>query len=145
MDADLSTPMSQLDRLEEQLDAGHDVAIGSRGLPGSDLVQRQALAREHMGKMFNRMVCLLVLDGFKDTQCGFKLFTAEAAKHLFGGSTLDGFAFDVELLLLARDRYRVAEVPVVWAHSPESRVSPIRDAFKMFTDLIALRRIRPSL
>lgn len=143
MDADLATPIEELEKLEPFLDQGYDVAIGSRGLAASDIRKRQPFPRELMGRTFNVIVRSLLLGGFRDTQCGFKLFTRDAARDLFGAQTLDGFAFDVEVLLLAKDRgYRIREVPVVWYHAPNSKVSPITDASRMFADLLRLRAKR---
>ena len=146
MDADLSTPIEELHKLWAALDAGADVAIGSRGLPDSDLVRRQSPLRERMGKTFNLIVRSLLVGGFSDTQCGFKLFSAAAAEDLFSRATVDRFAFDVEILLLALERYEVREIPVCWENSPLSRVSPGRDALQMFLDVVRLRlrRGRPS-
>jgi len=138
-DADLATPIEELAKLEARLDDGADVAIASRALPGSDVRTRQHPMRELMGKTFNLVVRTLVLGGIKDTQCGFKLFTRAAAHDLFGRATVDGFAFDVELLWLARGRYRIDEVPVVWHHVEESKVSPGTDAMRMFADIVRLR------
>jgi dolichyl-phosphate beta-glucosyltransferase len=138
-DADLSAPIEELDKLAAQLDRGADIAIGSRALDSSDIKVRQHPMREMMGRTFNRMVQLLVLGGIKDTQCGFKLFTRAAAQDLFGRATVDGFAFDVEILWLAREHYKVVEVPVVWRHVDESKVSPGIDAARMFVDIVKLR------
>lgn len=143
MDADLSTPIEELEKLEPFLDEGYDVVIGSRGLAESDIRERQPFPREFMGRTFNLIVRSLLLGGFRDTQCGFKLFARDAARALFEAQTLDGFAFDVEVLLMARDRgYRIREVPVVWYHSPNSKVSPVTDASRMFVDLLRLRARR---
>jgi len=140
MDADLATPIEELENLLVHARDGADVVLGSRGLPDSDIRQRQPRLRELMGRGFNVLVRTLLLGGFHDTQCGFKLFTRAAAKDLFEHQTLDGFAFDVEVLLLAKDRgYRIREVPVVWYHAANSKVSPLSDATKMFTDLVKLR------
>lgn len=140
MDADLATPIEELDTLLVWARQGYEVVIGSRGLPESDIRQRQPPAREAMGRIFNLLVRSALLGGFKDTQCGFKLFEREAARDLFSRQTLDGFAFDVEVLLLARDRgYRIREVPVVWYHAPNSKVSPVSDATKMLGDIVMLR------
>lgn len=139
MDADLATPMAELAKLEHALDAGADIAIGSRSLRGSNLLVRQHPAREAMGRTFNLLVKAAGLSGIQDTQCGFKLFTRAAAQQLFGEARIDRFAFDVELLLLARGRFRVVEVPVAWRHVAESRVSPLRDASRMAWDLARLR------
>ena len=138
-DADLATPIEELAKLEAALAGGADIAIGSRALAGSDIRVRQHPARELMGRTFNTLVRALVMNGIKDTQCGFKLFTAAAARDLFSRATIDGFAFDVELLWLARGRYRIAEVPVVWRHVAESKVSPGIDAARMLLDIIKLR------
>jgi glycosyltransferase involved in cell wall biosynthesis len=138
-DADLATPIEELVKLEAALDEGADIAIASRGLPGSDIRVRQHPARELMGRTFNAFVRIAMLGGIHDTQCGFKLFTREAARDLFARATVDGFAFDVELLWLARGRYRVSEVPVVWRHVEESKVSPGIDAARMLVDLGRIR------
>ena len=138
-DADLATPIEELAKLEAALAAGADVAIGSRAIAGADIRVRQHPARELMGRTFNALVRTLVMGGIKDTQCGFKLFTAAACTDLFAQTTIDGFAFDVEVLWLARNRYRIAEVPVVWRHVGDSKVSPGIDAARMLADIIKLR------
>jgi dolichyl-phosphate beta-glucosyltransferase len=138
-DADLATPIEELDKLAAELDRGADVAIASRALDRTLIETRQHPMRELMGRTFNGIVRMLVLGGIKDTQCGFKLFTRTAAQDLFGRATVDGFAFDVEVLWLARGRYRIAEVPVVWRHVEESKVSPGSDALRMFVDVVKLR------
>ena len=138
-DADLATPIEELGKLRAHLTDGRDIAIGSRAAPGADIRVRQHPVRELMGRSFNLMVRLAALGGIRDTQCGFKLFRREAARDLFGRARLDGFAFDVEILWLARGRYQVAEVPVVWSHVDDSKVSPGGDAARMFVDLVRIR------
>jgi glycosyltransferase involved in cell wall biosynthesis len=138
-DADLATPIEELAKLEAALAGGADIAIGSRAVAGADIRVRQHPARELMGRTFNAMVRTLVMGGIKDTQCGFKLFSAAATADLFGRATIDGFAFDVEVLWLARGRYRIAEIPVVWRHVDDSKVSPGIDAARMLVDIIKLR------
>jgi len=138
-DADLATPIEELVKLEAELDRGADIAIASRAARGADIKVRQHPIRELMGRIFNVIVRTAVLGGIKDTQCGFKLFTRAAAHDLFGRATIDGFAFDVEILWLARDTYRIAEVPVVWRHIDESKVTPGTDAARMFADVFKLR------
>ena len=141
-DADLSTPIEEVCQLIQAIKDGDDVAIGSRALPESDIVIHQPWYREMMGRVFNIVVQVLVLKGIKDTQCGFKLFKAEVARTVFNEQKLSGFAFDVELLMLTRRHgWKIAEVPVKWYNSPASRVSPFRDAMKMFTDLLKLRKL----
>ena len=139
MDADLATPLSELAKLEAALAQGAAVAIASRALPDSQILQRQHPLRQTLGKTFNVLVRALSMTGFRDTQCGFKLFTRAAADALFRESTVDRFAFDVELLLLARGRFRVAEVPVRWRHVEESKVSVLRDATRMAYDVVRMR------
>jgi dolichyl-phosphate beta-glucosyltransferase len=93
-----------------------------------------------MGKIFNRIVGLLVLDDFSDTQCGFKLFSGKAARNLFKYARVNRFAYDVEILALAKERgYRILEVPVKWINSPASKVDPIFDSLQMLFDLIKIR------
>jgi dolichyl-phosphate beta-glucosyltransferase len=138
-DADLATPIEELGKLDAALDAGADIAIASRALPGADIKVRQHPGRELMGRTFNAIVRLVAIGGIADTQCGFKLFRRAAAHDLFARATVDGFAFDVEILWLARERYRVSEVPVVWRHVEESKVSPGIDAARMLLDVLRIR------
>jgi len=138
-DADLSTPIEELERLRARMDEGYDVVIGSRALPGARIEVRQPWYRESMGRLFNRFVRALAVPGVMDTQCGFKLFTARAARAVFGAARLDGFSFDVEALFLARRMgYRIAEVPVVWRNDAASRVS-LLGGFVAFPDLLRIR------
>lgn len=142
-DADLSAPIDELDKFQPRLDEGFDVVIGSRAIPGCDIRVPQARPRQAMGRLFNRLVRLFVMRGCKDTQCGFKLFRREAALDLFTRLGTSGFAFDVEVLLLARKLgYKVAEVPVVWCDSPPSRVRMLRSSWRMLRELLAIRRLR---
>ncbi len=144
-DADLSTPIEEIEKLLPLAREGYEVVIGSRALPGSEIKKRQGWLRERMGKFFNLLVRLLVLRGFRDTQCGFKLFRREAARNVFSRLHTDGFAFDVEALVLALSAgYRVAEVPVVWINHPESRVRLFRSSLKMFCELLKIRQRKKS-
>jgi dolichyl-phosphate beta-glucosyltransferase len=139
-DADLSTPIEDLEKLWEWYDRGWDVVIASRALPGSRREKRQPRYRELMGDVFRWLVSLLVVRGFRDTQCGFKLFRASAARRIFERVRTDGFAFDVEVLMRARELgYRAAEVPVTWMDSLGSRVRPVRDSARMLLDLLRMR------
>ena len=141
-DADLSTPMTDLPALEEALARGCDIAIGSRALPGSKVELRQGAFREGMGRVFNLGVRLLLLKDLHDTQCGFKLFTAEAAHSAFSASRLDGFSFDVEALVVARQHgLLVTEVPVTWRNDTATRVGLAKGA-RAFTDLLRIRAMR---
>lgn len=138
-DADLSTPIEELERLEEALRAGADIAIGSRALAGSRVEIHQPRYREAMGRIFNRLVRVVAVRGLSDTQCGFKVFTGAAAETCFGVARLDGFSFDVEALLVARRHgLRIAEVPVVWRNDAASRVSTYRGLLA-FLDVLRIR------
>jgi len=140
-DADGSTPLSEAPKLLDALrSGGADVAIGSRALPESRLERPQPWLRRTMGWVFRNIVRLLVLRGFRDTQCGFKAFRAQAAREVFSRQSLDGFAFDVEALFIARRLgYHIKEVPVRWLDSRDSRVHPLRDPARMFCDLLRIR------
>ncbi len=139
-DADLSTPITEIARLEAALPPS-GLAIGSRAVAGADIERRQPLYRVAMGKTFNRIIWLLGARGIHDTQCGFKLIDGGVARELFADILTDGFAFDVELLWLAQQRgYPVAEVGVRWSNSPDSRVDPLIDPPRMIRDILRFRR-----
>ncbi|MEJ2698009.1 MAG: glycosyltransferase family 2 protein [Candidatus Sulfobium sp.] len=139
-DADMSTPVEEVEKLIPFVREGFDVVIGSRGLRGSDVRVRQPWYRERMGKMFNFMVRLLTVRGITDTQCGFKLFKGEAARNLFRKTLIKGFSFDVEVLFLAeKSGYKVKEVPIKWFNSPGSKVRLFSDPLKMFLELLKIR------
>lgn len=139
-DADLSTPISELEVLLEAVRQGAQVAIGSRALRDSRILVHQDTHRELSGKAFNGLVQTLLLPGLHDTQCGFKLFTREAAQAIFPRAVINGFCFDVEILYLARRMgFLIREVPVSWVNSPDSRVKFLVDPAKMFIDLIRIR------
>jgi dolichyl-phosphate beta-glucosyltransferase len=138
-DADLSTPIEELERLMARMDDGYDVVIASRAIAGASIEVRQSIFRESAGRLFNLMVRLLAVPGIHDTQCGFKLFTAAAAEAAFGPARLDGFSFDVEALFLARRRgLRVTEVPVVWRNDAATRVSAL-GGITAFLDILRIR------
>lgn len=135
-DADLSTPIEELPRFLDAIRSGAQIAIGSRSLPSSQVLKRQPRYREQMGRQFNRVVQATLLHGFIDTQCGFKCLTAAAAQAVFSRARIDGFAFDVELLLIARRLgLPIAELPVRWIDHPDSRVGPVRDSARMLREL----------
>jgi len=138
-DADFSTPIEEIEKLEPRLHDA-DLVVGSRALAGSVITERQPIYRELMGKTFNLLIRCLGVRGFHDTQCGFKLARGETARALCAELTVAGFAYDVELiwLALARGR-RVAEVGVLWANSPDSRVHPIRSSLEMIRDVLLMR------
>lgn len=140
-DTDLSTPLSEWVKLAEKLPT-HPVAIGSRALQ-QDLVRRkQAPHRVLLGKAGNGVIQLFAVPGIQDTQCGFKLFRGDAARMLFRQAKVDRFAWDVELLYLARKSgLAIAEVPVLWINSPESKVRVVRDALQTLWDVLRIRWI----
>jgi dolichyl-phosphate beta-glucosyltransferase len=139
-DADLSTPLEELSRLRAELTGDCHVAIASRDLPGSNIEVHQSRLRELSGKTYNRLLQLLLLPGIYDSQCGLKVFTAEAAVALFTPLRTERFGFDAEVLVRARrGGWDVAEVPVRWRHAEASRVSAHRDAPRMLLDLLRLR------
>jgi dolichyl-phosphate beta-glucosyltransferase len=138
-DADLSTPIEDLPRLMARMDEGYDVVIASRALPGAKIEIHQPWYRENMGRVFNLLVRAVAVPGLHDTQCGFKLFAAEAAEDAFGAARMDGFAFDVEVLVIARARgRRVAEVPVTWRNDAATRVGALK-GFRAFLDVLRIR------
>ncbi len=140
-DTDLSTPLGEWVKLAERLPT-HPVAIGSRALDEELVRKRQPFYRQFMGKTFNGFVRLLAVPGIHDTQCGFKLFRGRVARDLFRRARIDRFAYDVEILYLARrDGLAIAEVPVLWFNSPESKVSVVRDSLRMLRDLVRIRWI----
>ncbi len=144
-DADLSTPIEELNKLLSWLEKGYEVAIGSRSLKESQVIVHQPFYREIMGKIFNKLVKLFCLPDFIDTQCGFKLFKKEAAKKIFPLSRINRFAFDVEILYLAKkNNYKIKEVPIRWINSPASRVNPVSDSLKMLVDLLKIRFLHRS-
>jgi dolichyl-phosphate beta-glucosyltransferase len=138
-DADLSTPIEDLARLED-LAPDNDLVLGSRALAESQITLHQPRSRELMGRIFNWIIRLLGLSAMRDTQCGFKLIRGSVARELFERATVERFAYDVELIWLAeRGGYRVAEVGVTWHDSPDSRVHALRDSSRMLWDILRLR------
>jgi len=138
-DADFSAPIEEMPKLEAAIAAGADVAIGSRAKRGAREVD-QPLYRRLMGKSFNLLVQGLLLPGIWDTQCGFKLFRGDVARDLFGRLQTDGFAYDVEILVLARrSGYRISEVPVRWINSSTTRVQTVKHSGQMLTDVLHIR------
>ena len=139
-DADLSTPIEEFDKMLPWLNKGYDIVIGSRALPESVIEIRQPWHREIMGKTFNTLVRTLGLSRFRDTQYGFKCFKRETALKVFNLQKINGFAFDVEILLIAEWLgLKVKEVPVVWINSPESKVHLIKGSLSMLLELFKIR------
>lgn len=138
-DADLSMPIEQIARFLPPDLEGFDVAIGSREAEGSRRFE-EPQARHRMGRFFNVLVRWLAVPGVDDTQCGFKCFTGAAAQQLFSQQKLNGFAFDVEVLFMARKRrMKVVEVPIDWHYRSESKVRPLLDSLLMARDVLLIR------
>ncbi len=135
-DADGSSPIEEVERLERALSSGFDVAIGSRAKPDKERQVQALLHRKFIGNTFNAIVQSLVLPGFYDTQCGFKLFNKQAAKDIFSVNRIDGFGFDVEVLYIARMRgYKIEEVAINWANMEGSKVNVLVDSPKMLFEV----------
>lgn len=148
-DFDQSTPIAEVEKLLQTTAEGYDVVIGSREMIGARRDQ-EPWYRHLMGRGFNLLVQILAIQGILDTQCGFKLFSAEAAEklftnlHVYGNSKTrhDAFtgAFDVEALYLAKKYgFKIKEEAVIWHHHETDRVSPIKDSLRMLYDILKIR------
>jgi glycosyltransferase involved in cell wall biosynthesis len=139
-DADLSSPIEESKKLFAALDRGADVSCGSRWLQRELQTERQPLYRQIFGRVFNLLLRVILGLKYKDTQCGFKAFTRKAAHQIFSRQTIDRWGFDPEILFLAEKfGYSVAEVPVAWAHDNRSKINPVTDGFRMFTEMLRVR------
>ncbi len=141
MDADGATPLNEVPKLLAAMEAGSDVAIGSRVAQCSEEVEVKAsLHRRFIGRAFSFLVNLLAFEGIADTQCGFKMFRREAAAAIFSRQKTVGFAFDVEILFIARQlSLSVAEIPVNWVAQPGSKVNIVVDSIRMLWDISRIR------
>ncbi len=138
-DADFSTPIEDATKLMDPIDSGSDLAIGSRGLETSNVEVRQAWLRDTTGKVGNRIIRTLLPLEFTDTQCGFKMMTRKAAEVIVPRMSIDGFAFDIEMLTIAvAHGLRVAEVPVTWRNVEESKVRAIH-TLRVLADVFEIR------
>jgi len=138
-DADLSMPIHELSRFLDTVPHDCDIAIGTREGEAARRVG-EPFYRHAMGRAFNAIVRKSVVPDIQDTQCGFKMFTARAAHAVFSAVTIPGWAFDIEVLAIARTQgWRVSEVPIEWHYGTESRVAPVRDAWRMLCDLWTIR------
>ena len=141
-DVDLSSPVKEIFKFWDVLDAGYDGAIGSRALRPEQV--KTSLKRRMIGRTFHALVSALV-PGVQDTQCGFKMFRASVAKDLFSRAQIDGMAFDVEILYLARQLdYRILEMPVTWTAGKESRVNLMGDSWQMLRDVLKIPGLHGS-
>lgn len=139
-DADNSTPIEELEQLLPFADA-YPVVIGSRHIRGSTIVIKQPWYRVAMSRVGNALIQMMIVWGIRDTQCGFKLFTREACRQIFSRSRITGWGFDMEILAIAQKilGYRIKEVPVSWYDSPQSRLRPIRDAWRTLKELVRIK------
>lgn len=138
-DADLSWSVDELTRFPSMVSASSPVVIGSREGSGAQRIG-EPFYRHLMGRVFNRIVQRMAVPGVEDSQCGFKAFTAEAARAIFSRQRIDGFGFDVEVLFLARKLgYPIRVVPLHWEHKENSSVVPVRDTLYMCFDVLRVR------
>lgn len=140
MDADNSTSIDQIEKMWPYFEKGYDIVIGSRDIKGAILDPPQPLYRRFLGKVFRFLVSFICgLWEIKDSQCGFKCFTKKSAKDIFKRCKINGFAFDVEVLVIAKKLgYKIKEVPVYWKNDPFSKVK-LKNIVKMGLDLINIR------
>lgn len=141
-DADLSMPIEEIVKFlpPQQVPGGYDVAIASREIAGA--VRHNEPAYRHlMGRVFNYVVRTLIIPGIEDTQCGFKMFTQEAAAQIFPHQTIDGWGFDPEILYISHIReLLLIEVPINWYYTAESHINPLSDTIKMLREVLRIRR-----
>ncbi|MBV9342433.1 MAG: glycosyltransferase family 2 protein [Acidobacteria bacterium] len=139
-DADLASPIEESAKLFAALEAGADIAIGSRWLRPELQKKRQSPLRQLYGRMFNLALRILLRLDFKDTQCGFKAFTRRASRMVFPSQRIERWGFDPEILFLARrSGLKIREVPVAWSHVAGTRISPLRDGLRMFGEVLKIR------
>jgi dolichyl-phosphate beta-glucosyltransferase len=137
-DADLSMPVEEISKFLPPALPEFEIAIASR--EAHDAIRYAEPFYRHLGgRLLNFLIRVLILPGLQDTQCGFKCFSAEAARDLFQFQTLDGWSFDIEVLYIARKRgYRVVEIPIDWYYRPESKVSVVPDSLHMLRDIFLI-------
>jgi dolichyl-phosphate beta-glucosyltransferase len=139
-DADLSSPIEEMPKLLDALSQGADIAIGSRWLRAELQTQRQSVHRQIFGRVFNLLMRMILGLKFKDTQCGFKAFTRQAAQTILPLQRIERWGFDPEILFLARKfGLRVEEVAVHWGHSGDTRIHPVLDGARMFQEMLRVR------
>ncbi len=140
MDADLSTPVEEWDRMQEWFEKGFPVVIGTRRTAGAQIEQHQSFLREWMGRVFTSLSRGSTGTSVSDFTCGFKTFRREAAKEIFSRQTLDDWSFDAEILCIAGRRgIKVKEIPVRWSNAGGSRVHLLRDSLRSFLGLLKVR------
>jgi dolichyl-phosphate beta-glucosyltransferase len=139
MDADNSTHIDELDKILPVMKQGVDIVVGSRDMQGSKVEIRQARYKEILGDLGNLWIQILLVGGIKDTQCGFKVFAGDKARHIFSKIHMKGWSFDIELLALARHfGYSIKEMPVIWYNDDSSHVK-LKDYIKVLIDTIIIK------
>jgi glycosyltransferase involved in cell wall biosynthesis len=139
-DADLSMPITEINRFLPPVLENFDIAIASREAKGSARYNEPAY-RHWGGRGINLLIRFLALPGLRDTQCGFKCFRADIAKDIFKYQTFSGISFDPEVLYIARLRgYKIVELPIPWYYSDESRINLLTDTLALIRDLLTIRR-----
>lgn len=137
-DADLSMPIEEVQKFIPPALTNFDLAIASREAPGA-VRYNEPPYRHWGGRAINLIIRLLILPGLNDTQCGFKCFSAQAAETLFYQQTLTGWSFDIEILYIARRKHlSIREIPIHWYFETESKVSAVRDALRMISDIFRI-------
>ena len=132
--------LTSIPKLLDALTKGFDIAIGSRWLRAEMQTQRQPLHRQLFGRIFNLLLRITLGLQYKDTQCGFKAFTQQAAQGIFPLQKIERWGFDPEILFLARKfGFKVREVPVAWGHSGDTRIHPLLDGSRMFMEMLRIR------
>jgi glycosyltransferase involved in cell wall biosynthesis len=138
-DADLSMPIAELNKFLPPLLNNADIAIASREVKGA-VRYNEPYLRHLTGRVFNSLIRMLVLPGLQDTQCGFKCFRAQVAEEIFPYQRLSGWSFDVEVLYIAQCKgYRIYEIPIHWYFNADTKISVLKDSWRMFLDLLTIR------
>lgn len=138
-DADLSMPIEEVTKFLPPHATDYDIAIASREAPGSRRIGEPEI-RHLMGRVFNMIVKFFTVRGLNDTQCGFKCFRRETAMEVFPLQTINGWAFDVELLFIAQQRGRkIIEIPITWYYKDHSKIKPLSDSFNMVLETLKIR------
>ena len=139
-DADNSTSIDQVEKMWPEFAKGYDIVIGSRDIRGAVLEPPQPWWRRFLGEVFGLLTNLIVGTwGIKDTQCGFKGFTQRATKDIFPRCKINRFAFDPEILIIAKKLgYKIKEIPIFWRNDPRSKVK-FKSMIKMGFDLLKIR------
>jgi dolichyl-phosphate beta-glucosyltransferase len=138
-DCDLAMPIDQVVRFLPPTVGDYDIAIASREIAGA-VRFHEPFYRHFIGRVFNLIVRVLAVRGISDTQAGFKCFRRQAARQLFSRQTIDGWGFDVEILLMAqRFGMKIIEIPIDWYHNNDSRVRPFYDSYRMFSEVVKIR------